>query len=134
MEYIQSPQFDESSTKSVGFFLYDILLKNVTDDDLTQEQKKTLVQTIPTLQHRDHETIYAIVTNFNYLSNSSSQSSKTIPYGGKKVVDPSKKMEIRSNEIEFDFKFDLDSFPKKLKQMLYRFVTLHVNNDEERPM
>jgi hypothetical protein len=93
----------------MSFPLYDILLKDCTNTELSIEQKRELINIIPTLDDKAHQNIFTIIRIYG-LKNSSSDIFE-IPYEG--------------NKINNDVKFNLDKLPNVLGQMIYRFITIH---------
>lgn len=92
------------------FPLYTSLNKNIVEKDLTLLQKKDMVDKI-TKNQDIHELLYALIKTY-YIENNGNYFA--IPYRGK----------LNDEKIDFD----LEDFPKKLKQILYKFITLHIKN------
>lgn len=101
------------------FPLYDILIKDAVDVDLTYEQKKEIIEVIPLLDNTEHENLYAVI-RFHTLSTKTNEAFN-VPYDGKKIS-----TNMYSNNT-FDVKFDLDKFPNIMKQMVYNFIQLYKN-------
>lgn len=93
-----------------NFPLYDTLLKDTTNDDLTTKQKNQFMDFIKDIDDIGSELIYVLITMF-YLENSEDKNTFKIPYGGKYV--------------ENDLTFNLTDFPFQLRQILFKFVELH---------
>ena len=100
-----------------NFPLYDTLLKDTTCDDLTTKEKNDFMDKIKKIDDNGSELIYVLVTMYN-LENSEDKSTFKIPYGGKYV--------------DNDLTFNLNDFPFQLKQILYKFLILHMKSIEER--
>ena len=99
----------------MSFPLYDILLKESTNDDLSLEQKKELTDIIPSIDNKGHQNIFTIIRMHGLKTNSGNIFD--IPYDGKKIVR--------------DIKFNVDKLPNVVKQMLYRFVKIHIEKTNE---
>ena len=93
-----------------NFPLYDNLIMEKSNDDLTLKQKEEFVKITKNLDANGCELIYALIRTYQ-LENSEDKSTFKIPYGGKFVKD--------------DVKFDLNDLPNELKNMLYKFVLIH---------
>ena len=92
-----------------GFPLYDNLCKNASNKDLTVKQKKNFVSKIDKLNKNSKELMYALIKT-HYLMTTSYD--KSFPYEGKN----------NSNVLEFN----LEKFPKNLKQILNKFLTMNL--------
>ena len=99
----------------MSFPLYDILVKDSPNVDLTIEEKKYIVSTIPLLNDEAHKNIFTII-RLHGLKNSSSKVFD-IPYSGQKINN--------------DIRFTISKLPNIVKQMIYRFVCIHVKTKEE---
>lgn len=101
------------------FPLYDTMISNIIDKDLTLKQKKELLQNIEKINDKGFELLYMLIKVYSIKE----QKSDYIPFNGKYIT---------NNNIQFD----LEELPNKLKQMLFKFVNLHLNvmKDEERPI
>lgn len=95
---------------------YDVLLKDLKEKDLTHKQKITLISKIDKLDNNGMELIYAII-KVHYLRNNDTSSFK-LPYDGIYV----------NNE---SVKFDLEKLPYLLKQIINKFVKLHMQKIKE---
>ena len=94
---------------SSNFPLYTTLNTNIIKKDLTIPQKKEFIKKINQVDSKTHELIYALIKCF-YLENESGDPF-SIPYNGK----------LAKERIDFN----LSDFPVELKQLLYKFVTIH---------
>jgi hypothetical protein len=88
--------------------LYDSLGYNISNDDLTPEEKQFLADTIPILDDEKKELIYLLMLH-DYV--------KTNP--NTKVIFPYKCKQV-SNRLEIK----VDALPLRLKRILYKFVKL----------
>jgi hypothetical protein len=91
------------------FPLYTTLMANLPDKDLTVLQKSDLIKKISSIDSEAHELVYALIKSF-YMENNGGDS-LSIPYKG----------QLCKDKIDFD----LLEMPNKLRQLLYKFITLH---------
>ena len=101
-----------------SFPLYNNLLENTTKIDLTVDEKDNFKDKIKKIDLDGSERIYAIIRIFHNENNNDS-SNFNLPYSG--VIIPNKD-EIR---------FDLEKIPFQLKQILFKFINLHITIMEE---
>src|SRR5271170_3159304 len=66
----------------MSFPLYDILLKDVPDRELTKEEKIKIISTITTLDQKEQNNIFTII-RIHSLRNNSNGNIFDIPYDGK---------------------------------------------------
>lgn len=90
------------------FPLYNTLISKLAKKDLTVLEKTQLIKKIPQLDLDTKELIYALI-EFYYIKNS--ENVQDFPYECK----------INDENIEFD----LLKLPHELKQMLFKFVSMH---------
>jgi hypothetical protein len=95
------------------FPLYQDLFKNSTETDLTDDQKDELIKKIKKMDLEGHELIYALIRCFQ-LEN---ETNYELPYEGK--------------SLKLGYKFDLEKFPKKLRQIVYKFSEKHLEKMKE---
>jgi len=98
------------------FPLYDSLSKNIKNKDLSFSQKRSFLRKIDKIDTHGHELVYALVRMYQ-IENGVDNTSFTLPYNG--------------SFINNDIKFDLDKFPNKLKQILYKFLGIHLDKMKE---
>lgn len=96
-----------------NFPLYDSLIIDINSDELKIEEKDDFMKKIKTFDKNGYELIYALIRVFQ-LENNEDKSTFKLPYGGKYVKN--------------DILFDLNELPNKLKQLLYKFVKIHVES------
>ncbi len=99
----------------MSFPLYTTLIANLPNKDLTVLQKVDLVKKISTLDANAHELIYALIKSY-YVEHSKGESI-SIPYNAA----------LSKDKIDFD----LLEMPEKLRQLLYKFVTIHKKKLDE---
>lgn len=90
------------------FPLYTTLMANLPEKDLTIMQKSDLIRKIKIIEDA-HELVFALIKSF-YIEHNGGDS-LSIPYNGI----------LAKDKIEFN----LVEMPNKLRQLLYKFVTLH---------
>ena len=99
----------------MSFPLYTTLSIDLPKKDLTVAQKNDLVKRVGKLDSETHELVYALVKSY-YLEHEKGNS-LSIPYKG----------QLSKDRINFD----LLNFPIPLRQLLYRFVTVHMKKLKE---
>jgi hypothetical protein len=105
-----------------GFPLYDNLNKNIPKKDLTVKQKEEVVNIINNVEDDNtKELIYALI-QFYYTNNSGSPKD-SIPYSGDKCESKDKKLH--------NIAWSLSDLPIPLRQILYKFMSLHMKQKEE---
>ena len=96
------------------FPLYDNLINEVkTSVDLKIKEKDEFISIIKNIDDNTAELIYALIRVYQLENNDTNGSTFTLPYDGK--------------FIDTEINFDLNEFPNKLKQMLFKFLKLHCN-------
>lgn len=99
----------------MNFPLYNSLITSVSDKDLTPAQKKTFIEKIQLIDLEGKELIIALIKNHFVLSE------------GDYISKPYNCIINNSNTTETsDVSFDLEVFPPSLKQILYKFLKLHL--------
>jgi hypothetical protein len=98
------------------FPLYDSLSKNIPDIDLTSAQKKSFVKIISKIDENGNDLLYALIRMYQVETNEKN-TSFTLPYNG--------------TFIDNDINFDLDKFPNSLKQVLFKFLGVHLEKMKE---
>jgi hypothetical protein len=97
------------------FPLFTSLRKGLLSRDLTAKTKENFIAEVKNIDESGSELIYALV-RFYYIEETGTPL-PGLPYEGK----------ITDDNVQFN----LDNFPNKLKQLLYKFIQLHVKNMEE---
>lgn len=98
------------------FPLYDSLSKDIKNKDLTSLQKKSFIQKISKIDKTGHELIYALIRMYQ-VENDDKNINFTLPYN--------------ATFVENDIHFDLEKFPNILKQILFKFLGIHINKMNE---
>lgn len=99
-----------------NFPLYDNLLQNISQRDLTKKQKEDLIDKIKKIDEDGAELIYALIRVYQ-MENSSDQSTFKLPFGGIYVGN--------------DMQFNLEQLPNRLKQILHKFIQVRDKAMEE---
>lgn len=92
-----------------NFPLYDNMMKGIKNKDLTAKQKNDLIRKIDNIDEDGAKLVYALIRSFGINDNLKISS---LPYDGERCDTTS-------------IGFDLEKFPNKLKQMLYKFNDVH---------
>ena len=95
--------------------LFQSLKSDVDLHDLLPEQKEELLANIKLLDEKGSELFFVLIKLFDIET--SSEVSESIPFDGKFVSK--------------EFRFDLEKFPFKLKQILFKFAHMHIKSMEE---
>jgi hypothetical protein len=101
------------------FPLYNSLSKDLQEGDLSDIQKRTFLKRIEKIDKNGYELIYALIRMYQ-IENKEENINFTLPYGGENI----------DNNIHFD----LENFPIKLKQVLFKFVSIHLEKMKEEVM
>lgn len=95
--------------------LYDSLGYNIPNDDLSAEEKQSLIDTISTLDAEKKELIYLLILHDYVKGNPNT-----------KVIFPYKCKQVTNDRLEIK----VDALPIRLKRILYKFSKLaEVSND-----
>lgn len=98
--------------------LYDSLGYNIPTDDLSPEEKQSLIDTIASLDTEKKEYIYYLVLH-DYIKN----------HPNTKVIFPYKCKQVTSDKLEIK----VDILPIRLKRILYKFSKLAEVSANETP-
>ena len=96
-----------------GFPLYDNLYKNAINKDLTVKQKKNFVRNVNDMDNNGKELLYALIKTYYLLHTNYKHDT---PYEG----------EITTNDKLVDIEWNLNKFPKNLKQIVNKFLTMNL--------
>ena len=102
-----------------GFPLYDNLYKNATNKDLTAKQKKNFVKYVDTMNINAKELMYALIKTY-YIEHN--ENGTDMPYSG---------TILNNSNNQQDLEWDLQSFPKNLKQILNNFLLMNIGLDKK---
>ena len=96
-----------------SFPLYNTLLNDTLDKDLNSAQKSTFIKKLPTIDTNGMELMYTLIQ----LYSMNHQNNQCFPYDSVKD----------GNNITFN----LELLPFQLKQILYKFLLLHIKTMDE---
>ena len=97
------------------FPLYDSLLSSTEEKDLTKSEKKEFDKLICKMDQQGHKFSYVLIKM--YAQNETEYKNYTLPFDGK--------------YFGINIQFDLEIFPFKLKQMLFKFIKAHIKTMKE---
>ena len=96
------------------FPLYDIISDGIPDKDLTRPQKKCFMKKIIKMDKDGESLIYTLIRVFH----------------SKNILSPD--IGLYNSILDgTNISFDLEKFPNKLKQILYKFIGIHLNKMKE---
>ena len=101
-----------------NFPLYENMNKDIKSKDLTKKQKKEFITLVKKIDNNGAELLYALIRVHELNTSKGLSGTYKLPYSG--------------TYSGSDITFDLESFPSKLKQILYKFITIHIKTMEER--
>lgn len=99
------------------FPLYDSLTKDIPTNDLTLANKRLFLKRIEKIDQQAHELVYALIRTYQIDKNDDKNINFTLPYEG--------------SYVESDIHFDLDKLPIHLKNILFKFLSVHVDKMKE---
>jgi len=102
------------------FPLYDNLISNLPKKDLTVKQKEAMITDIPKLDYHGKELVYTLIKYYNKIND---ETVLQLPYKGKS-----------EDSTESDIKnitWCITDLPHPLRQLLYKFITMHIKKLEE---
>jgi hypothetical protein len=105
------------------FPLYDNLLQELPNKELTQRQKQDIIKNILSVNLNGLELIYSLI-HFYYIQNEKDSVISELPYNGIKV---------KNDNNTYNVTWDIDLFPTKLKQLLHKFISIHLKSIGENP-
>lgn len=98
-----------------NFPIYGTLFKDSEDRDLSIAQKNAFIKKLQIIDQSGMDLIYAII--MLYYIEHEDVTTHIVPYGGKFEGD--------------SLQFNLDNLPNKLRQMLNKFVIIHIKSMNE---
>lgn len=99
------------------FPLYEQMSRDIKNKDLTKKQKKEFVTLVSKIDTHGAELMYVLIRIFE-MNNSKMSGTYKLPYSG-------------TYTSKNDITFDLESLPIKLKQLLFKFINIHIKAMEE---
>ena len=97
------------------FPLYTVFYKKSIDKDLNKAEKKEFLEKIQQLDDKGYELAFVLIKI--YSDSHSTKMEDIVPYSG-----------ICTGR---DIKFEYKNIPFRLRQMLYKFITAHIETMEE---
>jgi hypothetical protein len=97
------------------FPLYDSLSKDIKNIDLTPAQKRSFIKRIEKIDSNGNDLVYALIRM--YQVENKENVSFNLPYNG--------------NYFDNGINFDLEMFPMDLKQILFKFLEVHIDKMKE---
>lgn len=89
--------------------LYDTLLREITDVDLTTAQKTETIKNIKKIDTAGHELLYVLIKIYEHQ----------FPFNNE------------MKQTKNDIKIDLEKLPNRLKQIIHRFSVKHLQRMED---
>ena len=105
-----------------GFPLYDNLVQQLPKKDLTVKQKEDFIKNISDIDNNGKELIYALVYIF-YIQNLN-KNCDDLPFDGYK-------QQYEQKKSHYNITWNFLNFPIKLRQLLYKFIILHMKTLHE---
>tara|TARA_Y100000389_G_C17211558_1_gene388756 strand:- start:102 stop:401 length:300 start_codon:yes stop_codon:yes gene_type:complete len=90
-------------------------MKDLPSKKLTNKQKLDFLTKLKNINENGHEILYVLIRIFAKLKKKDTS------------ITPFKS---NSNDEKTEFTFDLNNFPNKLGQLLYKFIILHHNTTQ----
>ena len=107
----------------MNFFpLYNNLIKDIPKKDITAKQKDEIIKNISKIDDNTKELIYVLI---QFYCNNNEKTKNNIPYNG------NKKESINKNVGIYDITWNLAELPIPLRQILYKFISLHMKQKDE---
>jgi hypothetical protein len=97
-----------------SFPLYDSIVSHTKhiNKDLSKNEKEEFVENVKNINNKGAELIYALIT-MHHRKEENGQEGINIPYDG---------VFVENGVVEFN----IGSFPKKLRRLLYTFLNMHL--------
>lgn len=99
------------------FPLYNTLNKDLPKKDLSLKQKKDFINKTEIIDTQGAELVYALIRAYQILNNGETLEEK-LPFEGQKLTE---------NNLEFN----ISKIPIQLRQLLYKFLCLHIKSVRE---
>ena len=113
----------EYNKKMSNFPLYDRLIRDIPNKNITVKQHHEFLEKIPDINTHGRELLYVLIQCYS-KDNGGGDASST-PYGGEVK---------RCGRNNVSVTWDLASFPHNLRQILYKFVVMHTEEMQEEMM
>ena len=99
------------------FPLYNTLIKDLPKKDLSLKQKKDFIHKTESIDTQGGELVYALIRAYQILNQEETLEEK-LPFEGQKLP---------GNDLEFN----ISKIPIQLRQLLYKFLCLHIKSMHE---
>jgi len=106
------------------FPLYDVLIKDLPDKELTKDEKMKLVSIVPSLDQNGHDIMYTLI-RIHGLKTSGSGNIFDIPYDGQKLD------KLTNGKPTRDIKFNIEKLHPIASQLVYKFAMMHIEKMED---
>jgi len=100
----------------MSFPLYDVLIKEVKDEELTPEEKSKLISLIQSMNQKGHDIIFTLI-RVHSLKTNTGKNIFDIPYEGEKEKKGGKD----------NIKFSIDHLPNIVSQIILKFALIHIS-------
>ena len=110
----------------MSFPLFNNLLSESLNKNLTNTQKNYFMNNFKKLDQDGINLMYALIISYN-LYELKNPKLNEMDLTNELYISPYSSKILSNNEIEFD----LDNLPKKLNQILYKFIVLHIKKMKE---
>jgi hypothetical protein len=103
-----------------SFPLYNQIANNVPNTDLTPTEREFFAENIKKMDELGRELLFVLI--YQFYTDNKKKGKNSIPYKGKK--------EVVNNEL-FNFTWSLQDLPITLRQILLKFMKMHLITMEE---
>jgi hypothetical protein len=104
------------------FPLYNNLIKDIPKKDLTTKQKDFIIKNIDNIDDNAKELVYVLIKF--YSNNENKDNTENLPYKGLKD-------NFDKNTELYNITWNLLELPITLRQILYKFISLHMKQKED---
>jgi len=104
-----------------SFPLYDSLVKDIPEKDLSVKQKEEFMDKIKSIDDNGRDLIYALIQFYN-ITNNDEKSEGKLPYGGIRE-------DVKKGKTNLTWNFT--DLPQNLRHILYKFICLHIQSKKE---
>jgi len=105
-----------------NFPLYNNLIKNIPNKDLSVKQKEEFIKKVKNIDSKGRDLIFALIQFYRIENNKKEDIKTIIPYKGVSEV---------SKENTDNLTWSLGDFPIKLRNILYKFIIMHMQTMED---
>ena len=112
----------------ISFPLYDSMIRGINNRDLTSKQKAELAEKICNLDQAGADLVYALIRCY-YMKNIK-ENTKENTVSDSDIL-PYKGVSESSGKNKEDLTWNLAEMPIELRQLLYKFVNVHLTSIQE---